>query len=184
MGKNFTIFGLFLVLFCIPARAQDKKAVPEPTQNNLAVDMERGNASSSGLPIPRFVTLAADKVFVRTGPALRYPIKWVYQRVNMPVEIIQEFDTWRKIRDMDGDNGWVHQSLLSGERSVIVKGENNLAVRKDPREGGRVMVYFEPDVVAAAEQCHKEWCEISKDGYSGWTERKFLWGIYDSEDFD
>lgn len=184
MGKNFAIFGLFLVLFCVPALAQDKKAAPAPTQNELAVDSGRGNTSSSGLPIPRFVTLAADKVFVRTGPALRYPIKWVYQRVNMPVEIIQEFDTWRKIRDMDGDNGWVHQSLLSGERSIIVKGEVNLAVRKDAREDGRILAYFEPNVVADVDQCHKGWCKISRDGYIGWAERKFLWGIYDSEDFD
>ena len=69
---------------------------------------------NSGLPIPRFVTLRSDKVFVRTGPGVRYPIKWVFQKENLPVEVIQEFDTWRQIRDRDGEEGWIHQSLLSG----------------------------------------------------------------------
>jgi SH3-like domain-containing protein len=140
--------------------------------------------TSSGLPIPRFVTLAAEKVFVRTGPALRYPIKWVYQRESLPVEIIQEFDTWRKIRDMDGDDGWVHQSLLSGDRTGIVKGEANLGIRKDAATDARVIAWLEPNVVAALEACHGAWCEIKADGYEGYVERKFLWGIYDSEDFD
>ena len=184
MGKKIALFLVLLFLFAAPAMAQDAhKAVLEPTEADLAVDSGNG-ASSSGLPIPRFVTLASEKVFVRTGPALRYPIKWVYQRSNMPVEIIQEFDTWRKIRDMDGDDGWIHQSLLSGNRSVIVKGEANLAVRKEARDGSRTLAYLEPNVVAAVENCKGAWCEIESEGYNGYAERKFLWGIYDSEDFD
>ena len=119
MGKKFILIAAFLFLSGLPAQAQPPEQAAEPAQSGLAVDTGK---SSSGLPIPRFVSLSADKVFVRTGPALRYPIKWVYQRENMPVEIIQEFDTWRKIRDMDGDDGWVHQSLLSARTPAIKAG--------------------------------------------------------------
>ena len=73
------------------------------------------------MPIPRFVSMRGDQVFARTGPGTRYPIKWVFQRKNLPVEIVQEFDTWRKIRDIDGEEGWVHQSLLSGKRFGVLK---------------------------------------------------------------
>ena len=188
MGIKYVLIAAFLVLMPLCAAAQDgvspAQAVAEaPAEGDPAVDAGDGK-SSSGLPIPRFVTLAAEKVFVRTGPALRYPIKWVYQRERLPVEIIQEFDTWRKIRDMDGDDGWVHQSLLSGDRSAIVKGEANLAVRKDAETDGRIIAWLEPNVVTAVEACHGAWCEIAADGYKGFAERKFLWGIYDSEDFD
>ncbi len=126
MGKKIAFFLVFMSLFVSPVLAQEAADVPAASGTEAP---KAGNISSSGLPIPRFVTLASEKVFVRTGPALRYPIKWVYQRSNLPVEIVQEFDTWRKIRDMDGDDGWVHQSLLSGDRYGIVKGEANLAVR-------------------------------------------------------
>lgn len=180
MGKKIILIAAFLFLSG-PAFAEAPGKSVEPSQGRLAVDTGK---SSSGLPIPRFVSLAADKVFVRTGPALRYPIKWVYQRHNLPVEVIQEFDTWRKIRDMDGDDGWVHQSLLSGDRYAIVKGEVNLAVRKAPEANSRIAAFYEPDVVASIGRCEGAWCRVRSEGYEGWAERKFLWGIYDSEDFD
>lgn len=188
MGKKYVLLAAFLILLPLCAAAQDETGRTQapaeaPAEGELALDAGPGK-NSSGLPIPRFVTLAAEKVFVRTGPALRYPIKWVYQRERLPVEIIQEFDTWRKIRDMDGDDGWVHQSLLSGDRSVIVKGEVNLAVRKDAATDGKILAWLEPNVVAAVEGCDGAWCEVRADGYDGYVERKFLWGIYDSEDFD
>ncbi len=191
MGKKIIFFAILSVLsLSFPAFAQEKVDAAPPSSATALPDAEVPEAdsaagkSSSGLPIPRFVSLSSEKVFVRTGPALRYPIKWVYQRVNMPVEIIQEFDTWRKIRDMDGDAGWVHQSLLSGDRTVVVKGEANLTVRKEAGEGSAIQAYLEPNVVAFAEMCQGAWCRVAAQGYKGWAERKFLWGIYDAEDFD
>ncbi len=184
MGKKIALILVFLLVLPHSAEAQKAVSVAEPAQTTLAVDTPAANKNSSGLPIPRFVSLAKEKVFVRTGPALRYPVKWIYQREKLPVEIIQEFDTWRKIRDMDGDSGWVHTSMLSGDRSVIVKGEVPLSVRKEALEGSNPVVLLEPNVVAEVGGCHGTWCEVSSQGYTGWAQRKFLWGIYDSEDFD
>ena len=72
----------------------------------------------TGLPLPRFVTLRANEVNLRSGPGTRYPIDWVYRRSGMPVEIIDEFDTWRRIRDWQGTEGWVHQSMVQGRRGI------------------------------------------------------------------
>lgn len=190
MGKKFAILMAFLVLCAAPALAQDGSAAKEaPTSEasegvSITPPMEREGRTSSGLPIPRFVSIASEKVFVRTGPALRYPIKWVYQRDKLPVEVVQEFDTWRKVRDIDGDDGWVHQSLLSGERSVIVKGERTVPVYREPTDNSRMMALLEPGVIAKATQCKGLWCQVTAQGYRGYAERKFLWGIYESEDFD
>lgn len=187
MGRKFALllalFAIFPVLSYAAGPADGGKgASAPPSEGTLAVNTDK--QTSSGLPIPRFVSLSGDKVFIRTGPALKYPIKWVYQRPHMPIEIIGEFDTWRKVRDIDGDDGWVHTSLLSGNRSGIVKGEANLSVRKAPEDGASVIAYLEPGVVVGIEACKGAWCEIDAQGYSGFAERKFLWGIYDSEDFD
>ena len=68
----------------------------------------------TGLRVPRFVSMNSAKVNVRAGPGTRYPIKWVFQRKTLPVQIVAESDTWRKIRDFEGIEGWVHQRMLSG----------------------------------------------------------------------
>lgn len=185
MGKKII---LFVVLFAVsfpfsPVWATEEPSKTPPADAELAVDSGEAR-SSSGLPIPRFVALADEKVIARTGPGLKYPIKWIFQRQKMPVEVVQEFDTWRKVRDIDGDAGWVHQSLLSGARTVIVKGEAGLSVRRDAEGDSPILAYFEPGVVAAVKGCQGDWCQIESAGYDGWSQRKFLWGIYDQEDFD
>lgn len=142
----------------------------------------------SGLPVPRFVTLRPDKVYARTGPALHYPVRWVFQKPGLPVEVIQEFDNWRKIRDRDGAEGWVHQSLLSGARGVVVKGAEGgepLPLRHDPEENTPLVARIEPGTVARLEVCNDGgWCEIKVQGFDGWIEKPLLWGIYPDEKFD
>lgn len=155
---------LFIFLIAFPAQAQDKDPF-----------------SASGLPIPRFVSTASDMVFVRSGPALRYPIKWILQKEGLPVEVVQEFDTWRKIRDADGEEGWVHQSLLKGRRTVLVKADKPVELFKKPEDGARMMARVEPGVVAALEGCEGQWCQIKAEGFSGWLTRPLLWGVYENE---
>jgi SH3-like domain-containing protein len=141
-------------------------------------------APATGLPIPRFVSLRSDKVFVRTGPALRYPIKWIYNKSELPVEIVQEFDTWRKIRDVDGDEGWVHQSLLSPKRSALVKAEEAINLNEKGDLTTPVIARLEPQVLALVSACDGQWCEIESGGYHGWAEQKFFWGVYAGERFN
>jgi SH3-like domain-containing protein len=187
MGKKITLLLVFLAAFSFPflnagaVRAQGGETAPEA---DAATSAPGASLKTSGLPIPRFVSLSSEKVFIRTGPGLRYPIKWVYERPHMPVEIIGEFDTWRRIRDIDGDDGWIHQSMLSGGRSGIVKGEVNLSIRKEPSPSATVIAFVEPNAVVTLEECKGDWCEVDAQGFTGWVERKFLWGIYDSEEFN
>ncbi len=136
---------------------------------------------SSGLPIPRFVSLRSDKVFMRVGPGKQYPIKWVYERKWLPVEVILEFDTWRKIRDQAGEEGWVHQSMLSGRRTALVIAGEPLNVFSNTSEKSRKRAVFEPGVVGFLETCKEDWCWLQSGGYSGWAKRNLLWGIYESE---
>ncbi|MCB9979238.1 MAG: hypothetical protein H6862_06520 [Rhodospirillales bacterium] len=145
---------------------------------------------SSGLPVPRYVSLRSDHIYARTGPGMRYPIKWVFQKDGLPVEVIQEFDTWRKVRDKDGETGWIHQSLLSGARSVIVlSSDSKVPEPVDMRRGAggdsRLVARAEPGVVGVLRKCDKSgWCQIDAQGFRGWIDRHFLWGIYPGENLD
>ena len=153
-------------------------------QSNVAMAQSPDVFNNSGLPIPRFVSLRNDKVYVRTGPALRYPLKWVYRRAGLPVEIIQEFDTWRKIRDRDGEEGWIHQSLLSGKRTAVVVAEEDVFIHKKPNAVSKKVAIVENGNIISLEQCDTSWCEGEVQGFSGFISRNSLWGVYQKEELE
>lgn len=132
--------------------------------------------SVTGLPIPRYVTLRSDQVNVRTGPGVRYPVDWVFVRENLPVEIVSEFENWRKIRDFEGTEGWVHQSMLSGKRAVLVIGGNQ-TLRREAAEGAPAVAHLETGVIAWLDTCLREWCEVEVSGLAGWVHRSAIWGV-------
>jgi SH3-like domain-containing protein len=137
----------------------------------------------TGLPLPRFVTLRADEVNLRTGPGTRYPIDWVYQRRGLPVEIIDEFDTWRRIRDWQGTEGWVHQSMVQGQRGVLVTGKRHTLLRR-PEAGAPGVAQVDAGVVGVLERCQGEWCEVTAGGFTGWLPRDAFYGLYPGEKVD
>ncbi len=144
-------------------------------------------AAQTGLPIPRFVTLRAETANLRTGPGERYPVEWIFARRGLPVEVIAEFDTWRRIRDADGVEGWVHQSLLSGSRGLIVRGAGLVPLRMEPEDDGYVVAEVEPGVVGrlltcpAADETGAGWCRVEFAGTRGWMRREAIWGVYPDE---
>lgn len=180
------LFSLVLVLFMYLGMGMTQKSYAQNTQTAQETSPEINNPAFSvtGLPIPRFVSLSSDKIFMRTGPGQKYPLLWQYNRKNLPVEIIMEFDVWRKIRDVEGAEGWVHKSLLSGKRFVIARSDEMIPVYNRPQSDGRLMAYIESNAIGSLETCEPEWCEIKAQGYSGWVQRKFLWGVYDTEQFN
>ena len=136
------------------------------------------------LPLPCFVSLDSKEVNLRAGPGKDYPILWVYQRRGLPVEIIQEFDTWRRIRDRDGTVGWVQQNLLSGKRTALVIDEAR-TMRTDPTGGAKAVAILQPGVVAQIAECGTDnWCRVETKGYKGWLRRDDFWGTYPDEVFE
>ena len=142
---------------------------------------------TSGLPLPRFVSVEDKKTNVRAGPGEKYPILWVIERKNLPLEVILEFENWRKIKDIEGQEGWIFQGLLSGKRTGLVKAKEKAPVYERPYEkideNSILSMYLEPLVVVKLEACDGAWCKISSAGFSGWLQRKYIWGVYESENF-
>lgn len=137
-------------------------------------------AAEKALPVPRFVTLKSDQVNVRTGPGDRYPIDWIFTRKDMPVEIVAEFEHWRKIRDAEGVEGWVHQRMLLGRRAIIVK-ERVRPLYSKPDPGTSVVARLEPGVIARLQECKGPWCRVEVQGAAGWLKRDEVWGVYPDE---
>lgn len=130
----------------------------------------------SGLPLPRFASLASDQVNMRKGPGLEYPVRWVYRRKGLPMRIIDEADVWRKVEDPDGEIGWIHSSRLSSRRTVLVRG-GIADVYRTPSRAARVLLRVEPGVIGSLSRCQPDWCLVEFEGVRGWVERERLWGV-------
>jgi SH3-like domain-containing protein len=130
----------------------------------------------SGLPLPRFVAVRAPKVNLRTGPGLRYPIDWVYTRPGLPLEVMDEFETWRRVRDWEGSIGWVHQNMLSGERQAMVVGKQRL-LRREPAETAPGLALLEAGVIGRLSRCADGWCQVEVKGLAGWLREEEIYGV-------
>ncbi len=172
LEKSKIIIGTLFLIMCAPTVAVAESAA------------ESATGASTGLPVPRFVSLKSDEVNVRTGPGTRYPIQWVYQRDGLPVEIVEEFDLWRKIRDMDGGTGWVHKSMLSGARRAFIYGKEPQIVRANPQSEARAIIKAESMVIVDMLECEVSWCRVQLSGRKGWVQKQSLWGVYKDEIFD
>jgi SH3-like domain-containing protein len=140
--------------------------------------------SASGLPVPRFVSLKADKVNMHIGPAKTYETKWLYQRAGLPVEITAEFENGRRIRDSDGTEGWVYHSLLSGRRTGVVaaKSKDDLIPAYQSADAkSDIAAQLQPGVLASVKRCSGTWCRINGQGFDGWVAQDRLWGVYPNE---
>ena len=152
--------GLCLALLCGASLAQAAE--------------ERGPVTN--LPLPRFVSMKAGEGNVRRGPSLTHRIDWVYTRRDMPLEITAEYGHWRRVRDREGAGGWVHYSLLSGVRTVIVE-EDMLDIRSRPDVAAPVEARLRAGVIAYLGECAQDWCELQAGGYDGWARCSVLWGV-------
>ncbi|MCX8995624.1 SH3 domain-containing protein [Rhizobiaceae bacterium BDR2-2] len=145
---------------------------------------------ASGLPLPRFVSLKARRVNLRIGPSTDYAAAWMYTRAGLPVEITQEYENWRKIRDADGTEGWVNQSLLSGERMAVAapwmrsRGEDvYVNLRRDRQPNATITARLEPGVIFRIRECNGDWCRAEAGGIEGWVAQSEIWGAYPGEAF-
>ncbi len=140
----------------------------------------------SGLPLPRFVSLKSARVNSRVGPGVNYSVDWMYTKAGLPMEIIQEYDTWRRVRDADGSEGWINQSLLSGKRTAIVapwqRGKcATVNLLDSPAGDAGVVAIVEPGVIGTIKTCNGQWCEMTLGGRTGWISQSQLWGAYPGE---
>lgn len=152
-----------------------------------AQDLQAG--SVTGLPVPRYVSLKSDRVNLREGPSKEHRTRWVYQRAGLPVEIVAEFETWRRVRDADGAEGWVLHSLLSGRRTALVAPwskvrTENFALRAAADDASAAVAQLQPGVIANVASCVNAWCRVGIGKVEGFVRQERLWGVYPNEKVD
>jgi len=156
----------------------------------------------AGREAPAFASLRSDKVNMRAGPGREYPIRWIYRREGLPVEVRRSIGNWRLIRDFAGTQGWVHTALLSRTRTALVLGDGDRGDWKvDPNRtamvptGGARLMYdapeetatvrarLAPNLILALVECRIDWCRVRVDGSRGWVRKADIWGAGPDEVF-
>ena len=132
---------------------------------------------------PYFASIKNEKTYMREGPGDNHRIKWIYHRKGLPVEVIASYDVWRRVRDMDGEIGWIHMALLSRERTAVVMGAGETAVYGRADAKTAVVAEARSGAVGRLKRCGPLSCEVKFDGAEGWVERTHLWGVHDGEQF-
>ncbi|MCB2081967.1 MAG: SH3 domain-containing protein [Hyphomicrobiales bacterium] len=147
---------------------------------SLWMGVIRPVTANDTLPLPRFAALKSNEANMRTGPGLRYQVKWVLVKQNMPLEIVAEFEQWRKVRDHQGDEGWIHRSMISGKRTVMITGGERI-LYQDMDSNAYPVAKLEDGVLAQVMECRTDRCHVRVGGFKGWVDRQGLWGIYPGE---
>jgi SH3-like domain-containing protein len=184
MRQTF-LCGLFVAaLLCLPTaatlHAQEAEDAPldeaMPDDLPVADGAVAGRGSSTNLPVPRYVSLKSSEGNVRRGPSLEHRIDWVFKHRDMPLRITGEFGHWRRVEDNEGQGGWIHYSLLSGVRTVLVT-EAQTELKASADERAQVVAIADEGVIGKLGACKRDWCEIETGGEDGWVEKKRIWGV-------
>ena len=161
------IFFIVLLTFC------------SATTNAQTINVNKGDVT--GLPLPRFVSVKSNKVNVRRGPNPTYQIDWVYTRSGVPLKVIAEYENWRRVEDFQGEGGWIHSRLLSGNRFVIFLKSRTLLKRR-PKDGSPTLAVVQQGGIAKFINKTGLWSEVSVQGYSGWIPNESVWGTLNGND--
>ena len=135
----------------------------------------------TGLEIPRYVSLKSNDANIRVGPSKNYPIEIKYIKKNYPLKVLEEYEDWRKVEDFKKNIGWIHKSLISGNRTGIVLSNDNKTIKLLNTLEGNIIGEIGKGNIVFLEKCKIDWCLVSSGNYKGWIDKKYIWGIKEKE---
>ena len=139
----------------------------------------QARATPSGLPVPRYVSLKFAEVNARGGPGDDYRLLWVYRARNLPLQVIEETQDWRRVCDPTGAVAWVKATGVDGRRTVIRLKNEPLPLLDKPAEGSKTDATLAARAVTSLDRCDKGWCRLKGKGGGGWAPAGELWGTAD-----
>ena len=134
-------------------------------------------------PVPYWASISAGDALMRSGPGRNFPATWRYRRAELPVKVVQVHETWRKVREPDGTEGWMAAALLSATRTAMVVGHVR-PMRAAPDPGAPVRWRAAPGVVGKISHCSSGWCQFDVRGRIGYIAVSQIWGAEPGETLD
>lgn len=158
--------------------SQDQKSAPNSAPDNGPEAWPETRLDTpSGQPVPRFVSLKAKQTFCRSGPTFGHRVRITFMRRGLPVMVVAETtDHWRKVRDVDGDECWIHKTKLSNAKTALVT-IDGLALYARPNAAAPQKARLGRGVIARVEAVENGWLRVSVDGRKGWAPQTGFWGV-------
>ena len=135
----------------------------------------------TGLEIPRYISLKSNDANIRVGPSKNYPIEIKYIKKNYPLKVLEEYEDWRKVEDFQKNFGWIHKSLISGNRTGIVLSNDNKTIKLLNTLNGNVIGEIGNRNIVFLEKCKIDWCLVSLGDFEGWMDKNYIWGVKEKE---
>ena len=123
-----------------------------------------------------YLTLKYNKVNVRYGPGRDYPIKYVYNKKNLPLKVIDKKENFRKIIDFKKNSGWIHTSQLKKNKSFILLEDQILF--SNPTKHSKPLFKIAKGRLLIVKKCKKNWCRVKTENFLGWVKINEIWGLY------
>lgn len=170
MRNSWLALALSTALLALPAAAQvdETEALPAPRISNF-----------SGKIVPRFEHLEDNLAYGRRGPSKEYPIAWVYERRNLPLLVVKETEDWWRVRDHDGDESWMSETLFHASEDVLIRSGTSL--RQKPDDEAVIIAHLEAGVLARLVAPEGEWLRIRAEDFSGYVRIGDVWGHLDTQ---
>lgn len=143
----------------------------------LAATMVAAAGEAQERKVPYWASIATGDALMRTGPERTYPATWRYRRRDLPVQVLQVYGNWRRIREQDGTEGWMLATLLSAKRSAVVTGNGPAPMHADPDSSSGLSWRAEPGVVGKISNCESGWCLFDAAGKKGYIQVDRIWGV-------
>jgi len=148
-----------------------------------AADAPNYEKDANAPKVLRYVSQRPEKAYLREGPTYAHKVLWVYRHRGYPFAVIAQFDTWRRVRTVDGTLGWMSASMLSDKRTVLVTGKGRVKITADA-EGGKVVALADPGAIVDLRSCTRNACRIKGEQVDGWIAKSRIWGVEAGEVFD
>jgi len=146
----------------------------------VALSLSAGvSATARAETAPHFVSLAAASANGRVGPGFTQRVAWIYQRPGLPLEVLEARGAWRRVRDPDGAETWMHARNLDARRMAMVSSAAPAALRRAPTAAAGRVAVLAPGVIGALTGCDGNWRRIAVGGRVGWLPADALWGAAD-----
>lgn len=169
------------IFLAVPALAQQPPADPPPASGSQFAPTNKDALKyRSGLAVPRFASLRSSRAYLRSGPGKEYPVLFVFVRPGTPLEVLAEWNVWRRVRDSDGTEGWMDRAMLSTDRTIQITGTTR-DLRARPDLASPVVLRAEPGVIMRVTMCAEKWCRVEGEGRSGYLPRDQAFGVYPDE---
>jgi SH3-like domain-containing protein len=177
MKATLRLFFLMSIFFSI-SRSNAELSDNKESDNSLKLGIFPTKDPSL---IPRFVSVKSNEVNMRAGPDENSEIIWIFVQKGEPLEVIEEYGQWRKVRDVKSDGGWVRSGVLSPKRTVVIIHEESVPITKTEDADSKVFARAMPEVRCSLLKCLKDRCKVKCKEYKGWIDKKFMWGVYDKD---